>query len=198
MALNATRKQIARMDESNAVQRYEPKAMGRPTKLNPELIERVATLIRQGNFIDTACKAVGISRQTYHTWLKEGGNALHEAGYDFNRIREPRIRLAARFSDACARASAEAEANGIASIARHAEDDWRAAAWHLERRYPRKWGAQKQQLEVTGPGGGAIQWEIKLAPGAPPPSSTTTRPALTDPDPPPPVLDADFEIVDDG
>lgn len=170
----------------------QPRRIGRPTKLNPELIERVATLIRQGNFIDTACKAVGISRQTYHTWLKEGGTALHEAGYDLNRVRDGRMRLAAAFSDACARASAEAEAAGVASITAHASEDWRAAAWHMERRYPRKWGAQKQQLEVTGPGGGAIQWEIKLAPGAPAPSLPSPR------DHAPPVLEAEYEIEDDG
>jgi hypothetical protein len=57
-----------------------------------------------------------------------------------------------RFFEAIEKAQAEAEARDVALIAKAATTDWRAAAWRLERRLPRKYGprvrlAVQEELE---------------------------------------------------
>jgi hypothetical protein len=52
------------------------------------------------------------------------------------------------------KAQAEAEARDVAIIAKAAPDDWRAAAWRLERKAPRRYGprvqlAVQQELEAV-------------------------------------------------
>ena len=45
---------------------------GRPAKLTKEIIEQIATLVRAGNYIETACNFVGLSKDTYFRWAREG------------------------------------------------------------------------------------------------------------------------------
>ena len=48
----------------------------------------------------------------------------------------------------------------VALIQKAAKDNWQAAAWYLERRYPEDYGRREQhKLEHTGPRGGPIQTE---------------------------------------
>lgn len=47
-----------------------PKKIGRPTKLTPELQEKICKYVANGNYFTTACQAVGISYQTYLNWLE--------------------------------------------------------------------------------------------------------------------------------
>ncbi|MGR5997055.1 hypothetical protein ACT7DF_12880 [Bacillus cereus] len=46
--------------------------MARPMKLNDELINRLTQYIKVGNYIETACALVGISRSIVYVWLKQG------------------------------------------------------------------------------------------------------------------------------
>ncbi|MGR5961067.1 hypothetical protein ACT7DM_29115 [Bacillus cereus] len=50
--------------------------MARPMKLNDELINRLTQYIRVGNYIETACALVGISRSIVYVWLKQGRRAI--------------------------------------------------------------------------------------------------------------------------
>lgn len=111
---------------------------GRPTKFDPELAKRVIDLIRVGNFVETAAAACGVHRATLYRWLERG-----------DRQREGVLR---DFSDAVAKAQAESESRDLLLIAKAALSDWRAAAWRLERRWPRRFGPQvhvsvRQEIE---------------------------------------------------
>lgn len=48
---------------------------GRPTKLSPEATAQLEQLVRAGTTIDVAAAAVGISRATLYSWLKQGEKA---------------------------------------------------------------------------------------------------------------------------
>ena len=104
--------------------------MGRPTKLTPELQERVCQLLRAGNFVDAAVKAAGISPATHYDWIKRG---------------DPGRRAKKDARDRAYRAEVEAaldavEANALEQIAFAARNgQWRAAAWYLERAHPDRW-----------------------------------------------------------
>ena len=60
-----------------------------------------------------------------------------------------------QFLDAVARAHACEEVDDLATIKAAAPTDWKAAAWRLERRAPKRWG-YKQRVELTGEESGPI------------------------------------------
>ena len=112
---------------------------GRPTKLTPELQEKIVTAVRGGNYIETAAAYAGVSKDTLYAWLKRGARATHpNSPYR-------------RFSDAIEKALAEAEMRDVLIIGKAAEEQWQAAAWRLERKFADRWGRQVQvKQELSG------------------------------------------------
>lgn len=53
-------------------QQEDPPETGRPTKLTHERQERIAGLLEGGHSIAAACRTTGISRETYHDWVRRG------------------------------------------------------------------------------------------------------------------------------
>jgi hypothetical protein len=61
------------------------------------------------------------------------------------------------FYAAVKRAEADGEMRDLALIAKAAEDNWQAAAWKLERKYPAKWGRKDaSKVELSGEVKGSI------------------------------------------
>jgi hypothetical protein len=109
--------------------------VARPEKLTPEVQQRIVDSLRMGNYIETASAYAGITKSTLYEWMKRGA-------------REKRGKYK-EFSNAVEKAMAEAEMWDVALIAQAAKENWQAAAWRLERKYPARWG-RKTQHEVTG------------------------------------------------
>lgn len=134
---------------------------GRPTKCTPEVIAEFANLMAAGNYFETACDYVGLSKQTAYNWIKRGQEALAAAD-DLDAVPEGE-RIFVEFMDATHRSAAQAEVRNVALIQQAARDgapgDWRASAWWLEKRKQDTWGEKRTKLEHTGPGGGAVQVE---------------------------------------
>ncbi len=103
--------------------------MGRP-KLEPVVTQRIVDLIRAGNFLEVAATAAGIHKSTLHRWLRQGRTQVR------GRYR--------KFLAAVEKAQAESESRDVALIAKAASTDWRAAAWRLERKIPRRYGPRVQ------------------------------------------------------
>jgi hypothetical protein len=104
--------------------------VARPTKLTPEVRERVADAIGLGAYAEQAARAAGISPSTYYDWLRRG-----EAG------EEP----FSEFSETIRVREAQAEVDAIRVIRQAADGgDWRAAGHYLERRHPERWGRRPQ------------------------------------------------------
>src|SRR6267143_1594100 len=102
--------------------------MCRP-KLDPATTQRVVDLIRAGNYLEVAATAAGIHRSTLYRWMRHGRDQKR------GRYR--------RFLNQVEKAQAEAESRDVALIAKAASEDWRAAAWRLERKAPRASGAAR-------------------------------------------------------
>lgn len=100
--------------------------MARPTKLSPELEAQIVTLLRAGNYPETAAAAAGISRATFYNWLREGARAKRG--------------VKRQFRDRVLRAIAESEALDLEVIRKASAEHWQAAAWRLERRFPDRYG----------------------------------------------------------
>ena len=113
--------------------------MARP-KLDPALTQRLVDLLRAGNYLEVAATAVGIHRSTIHRWMRLGRKQVR------GRYR--------KFLTSVEKAQAEAESRDVALIAKAASDDWRAAAWRLERKQPRRYGPRvavsvQQELDAV-------------------------------------------------
>ncbi len=111
--------------------------MARPTKLTPDVRDRIATMIQAGAYAEQAARAAGISSSTYYSWLERG-----EGGE----------RPFSEFSEAVKTAEAVAEQERVERIQYAAADGtWQAAAWWLERRFPGRWGRRNPEPPVSRP-----------------------------------------------
>lgn len=99
---------------------------GRPTKLTPELQEKIIQAISAGNYIEVAAQYCGVDKATLYVWLKRGARA---SGGIYRR-----------FNDSVQKALSAAEVRDVTLIAKAAEADWKASAWRLERKFPDRWG----------------------------------------------------------
>ncbi len=109
---------------------------GRPSKLTPQFREEFVNLIKYGNYVETACAMMGIDRSTYYYWMKKGENSKRATKYR-------------KFYLEVEHAKAWSEARDLAILKKHAETNWRAMAWYLERRYPGHWGEKVVRIPVT-------------------------------------------------
>jgi hypothetical protein len=144
--------------------------MGRP-KLDPLVTQKVCDLIRAGNYLEVAATAAGIHRTTLYRWMHHGRDQKR------GRYR--------KFLSQVEKAQAESESRDVALVAKAASEDWRAAAWRLERKAPRRYGPRVQQ---------AVQQELeavlgRLEKGLPPETYEKMLQLMTaeDDDPPAPV-----------
>ncbi|WP_080840023.1 hypothetical protein [Cohnella massiliensis] len=129
--------------------------MARPIKLTPEVQQKIVEAIKMGNYIETAAAYAGISKNTLYDWMKRGAREKDRiAGTN----RKPKATEApfVAFSDAIEKAMADAEVRDVLIIANAAKENWQAAAWRLERKYPDRWGRKdkvhaevKQDVNVT-------------------------------------------------
>jgi hypothetical protein len=107
--------------------------MTRPSKATEALIETLLVALRTGCTREAACDHAGIVRTTLYRWV------------------ESKPGLRARVE----KAEADAEVRFTAQVARAAgDDDWRAAAWWLERRRPKSYG-RAQAIAAAAAAGAA-------------------------------------------
>lgn len=133
-------------------------ARGRPTLLDDDRLERISNALRDGASIENASRAAGIHRATYHNWMERGRNERDRiaAGLEVDENETPFL----DFLDNIEKAQAEAAVNFIGEIANHARNGtWQAAAWILERKFPREWG-RFDRTEHTGSEGGPVRLDV--------------------------------------
>jgi hypothetical protein len=103
--------------------------LSRPSKLTPALQQKVCDAVRVGNGFDVAAGFAGIDKTTFHRWMKRGARATRGLYRDFYL--------------AVQKASSDAETRALAIVNKAAPEDWRAAAWFLERKSPERWGRRE-------------------------------------------------------
>lgn len=120
-------------------------------KLTPQLAAKLLTLIRAGNYTSTACAAVGITYETFRTWMEKAEEM-------------PRESALARMAVAVKMAEGEAESESVSQVRAAGKDPrfWAASMTFLERRHAARWRRQdtsqvQLSVDVVAMGIGAGQ-----------------------------------------
>jgi len=109
--------------------------MGRPSAYTARLGREICGQVEAGLTVRVAARAAGIARSTLYSWLELGRQG-----------REPYAAFAARLE----RAKGLCEARAAQQVYAAGAKDWRAAAWMLERRWPKRY-ALRQTVRVERP-----------------------------------------------
>lgn len=105
---------------------------GRPTKLTAALAERIFASLRVGAFVEQACAAEGISKDTAYVWLKRGAREAEGPHRDFR--------------DGVYKAQAQFEIAALNGLAGFGDEEWTSIAWRLERKFPDRWGRRDRRV----------------------------------------------------
>jgi hypothetical protein len=103
---------------------------GRKPKLNRDRFVTIIEAVMRGHFFETAAALAGIHVTTFRDWIKRGVDAAAHG---------KRNRYVA-FVKALREAEAFAEDVALRRIEAAEGSDWRAVAWRIARRHPKRWG----------------------------------------------------------
>lgn len=127
------------------------KVPGRPSKLTPELVERILDSVLGGAYFETAAQAAGVNKTTLYRWLRraddlEAAAAEHtDSDAEFVDVyahTDPAHWVYLDFRHALKSAEAYVETD-LLGRARGAGLGWQAFMTILERRFPDRWGRRK-------------------------------------------------------
>ncbi len=107
---------------------------GRPTKLTPEIENKLIKFITLGVPLESASNAIGLDYTTVREWLQRGEGRHPTRG---------KTAQFEAFADRYQQAVGQCEARLVAKIQSAADKDWKAAAWLLSRRHPQRWSEPK-------------------------------------------------------
>ena len=131
----------------------KPGTKGRPSKLTPEVQQRVCDAVRAGNYLEAAAAYAGITYATLRRWMERGEKAKQGVFCDF--------------CAAVLKAQADAEVAVVAQWRQHMPESHQACRDYLGRRFPERWGRKDQtKTEITGPDGTVLVVKILGGGGA--------------------------------
>lgn len=110
----------------------------RPSKLKPEVRDRLLKAIRLGAPLEVACNVAGASYRAVAEWIQRG------EGRHPNRPSTPDY---VQFAQEVTRAIADSEMRLLSIVNKGAEQDPRHAQWLLSRRFPERW-AETHRVSV--------------------------------------------------
>jgi len=105
------------------------KKTGRPPKLDDIAVQKICEALSVGSYIESAAAYAGVTKVTLYAWLKAG-----------NRQKRGKYR---EFLNAVEQAMEMGEMAHVNNIAEKSKGDWKASAWMLERKFPKKWGRKE-------------------------------------------------------
>lgn len=119
--------------------RKDPRTrIGKPTKLTAAVQRAIIMALLDDAYLKHAAEAAGVSDDAVREWIARG-NATGDEPY-------------ASFARAVERAQARAVVKSMEIISKAAADgDWKAAAWKLEKKHPKLFGALVKLEHDAGP-----------------------------------------------
>jgi transposase len=151
---------------------------GRPTDLTPEVIEDVRRILPTVMYLESVADYLGISRETIRQWCKRGRK-------EQKRLRNPKAKqrpkeaIYLQFIGVYKKALAEGEIHDAGVIKKASLDQWQAAAWRLERRFPGHWGRKDKAVNDDQLNQSITEILAKLAAGGAAQAADPTRTGIT-------------------
>jgi hypothetical protein len=108
-----------------------------PRKLTQEVHETIVRHLKAGAFAKHACTAAGIDEDTFGIWMKRAAAGDKRYTAFAADVRRVQAEDAIRSQSVVTRAQ-------LTKI----DGDWKAAAWNLERKYPKLYGAAAAAAQV--------------------------------------------------
>jgi len=115
------------------------KGVGRPCSLTLELQATICAIIAKGNYLVTACRAVGISDRVFYNWL-ELARAAADAGDEDNKFFQ--------FMQAVKKAEAQSELALVEAVQVHNKRNVVAPLAMLDRRFRERWGQTQTNTQA--------------------------------------------------
>ncbi|MFM6206407.1 MAG: hypothetical protein ACKPEN_16585 [Planktothrix sp.] len=112
---------------------------GRPSKLTPEIENKLIKFITLGVPLESASNAIGLDYTTVREWLQRGEGRHPTRG---------KTAQFEAFADRYQQAVGQCEARLVAKIQSAADKDWKAAAWLLARRHPDRWRSEPKPTSL--------------------------------------------------
>jgi len=122
-------------------------ATSRPSKLTPEVRQRLVDAVKAGNHITRACEYAGISKMTYYRWKAKADTSKSGEYVDLLQELEE--------------AESQAQVRMVAQWQSQIPTDWRAAREFLARRFPDEWSSLEKR-ELSGNSDRPVVFEIDL------------------------------------
>ena len=119
--------------------------MNTQAQINKEAVEKILEYLPRVMYLETAAALAGVSHRTLQEWLRRGKEVRQRA----RRTGEPipqADEMYANLAAAIKAVAAHAEMTALSQVAGAVGDDWRAAAWVLERRYPSRWSRDRSEV----------------------------------------------------
>ena len=109
---------------------------GRPTKLTPDTQSKILEALRSGCLREDAARYAGIHPDTLSTWYRAGASVEAE-----DHLRE--------FHREVQKTERSVKIRLLGIIQQAANEDWKAGAWYLERKFPDEFG-RRDRLRLDG------------------------------------------------
>ncbi len=97
--------------------------------ITPELIRKMARIVEAGNFRYVACQRMGISQNTFSTWIRKGNKERRE----YEAGRQDWVSSRVLLIEALEEAEGKCHSRLLQDIV--SSDNLTAKMWYLERRY---------------------------------------------------------------
>lgn len=133
--------------ESPPEQNEEPHHGRRPILEDEEVRDALVQSLQAGNTISDSVAAIGISESSFFSWQARGRKELErlDAGEKPKKAEAPYV----DFLESIKKAQFEGKQRLVTIISNAALDQWTAAAWLLERKFPREYAQRVQHTIET-------------------------------------------------
>lgn len=128
---------------------------GAPSKFSTVKAAKIIDALKEGMFRVHAAQLVGVSERTMKRWVARGRDNLREiddwqdlADAGESEGPEPKLNRWGKFVIDVSIAEAAAERDALLAVQSAGAEDWRAAAWYLERKHARRYGSAALRLDL--------------------------------------------------
>ena len=109
--------------------------MGRKTKLEDDIQQRLVTAIERGLSIEDACVYAGITKKTYYNWINKNTDEIKD---------EAERKKFLQFLQSLKKAQSECQMYCLDFLMK--DKSWQSKAWVLERRFPDRWAKKDMTI----------------------------------------------------